>query len=66
MVQAELAHVLKDYVGRETPLYHAERLSEHYRRCCTMATCLLLPAPLTCPASSSRVDKLGAILRTPH
>ena len=31
-VQAELAHVLKDYVGRESPLYHAERLSEHYRK----------------------------------
>ena len=27
--QAELAGILKDYVGRETPLYFAERLSEH-------------------------------------
>ncbi len=24
--------ILKDYVGRETPLYFAERLSEYYRR----------------------------------
>lgn len=30
--QAELDQILKDYVGRETPLYHAERLSEHYKR----------------------------------
>lgn len=29
---AELDAILKDYVGRETPLYHAVRLSEHYRR----------------------------------
>merc|ERR1739848_252262 len=28
--QAELAGMLKDYVGRATPLYFAERLSEHY------------------------------------
>uniref|UniRef100_A0A7S0S516 Tryptophan synthase n=1 Tax=Chlamydomonas leiostraca TaxID=1034604 RepID=A0A7S0S516_9CHLO len=28
--QAELASILKDYVGRETPLYYAERLSKHY------------------------------------
>ncbi|KAK9785685.1 hypothetical protein WJX73_007029 [Symbiochloris irregularis] len=28
----ELAHTLKDYVGRESPLYHADRLSEHYRK----------------------------------
>jgi tryptophan synthase beta subunit len=31
-MQEELAQVLKDYVGRETPLYHAERLSEAYKR----------------------------------
>lgn len=31
-LQAELDAILKDYVGRATPLYHAERLSEHYRR----------------------------------
>ncbi len=31
-MQAEFAKILKDYVGRESPLYHAERLSEHYRR----------------------------------
>lgn len=31
--QAELDAILKDYVGRETPLYYAERLSEHYKRC---------------------------------
>lgn len=30
--QAELALNLKDYVGRESPLYHAERLSERYRK----------------------------------
>lgn len=30
--KAELAHTLKHYVGRESPLYHAERLSEHYRK----------------------------------
>ncbi|XP_051128717.1 tryptophan synthase beta chain 1-like isoform X2 [Andrographis paniculata] len=29
--QSELAAALRDYVGRETPLYYAERLSEHYR-----------------------------------
>ncbi len=27
--QAELAYELKHYVGRETPLYHARRLTEH-------------------------------------
>lgn len=27
--QAELAYELKHYVGRETPLYHAKRLTEH-------------------------------------
>lgn len=26
----ELAYLLKEYVGRPTPLYHAKRLSEHY------------------------------------
>lgn len=30
--QKELDGILKDYVGRETPLYFAERLTEHYRR----------------------------------
>eukprot|EP00271_Cylindrocystis_brebissonii_P014618 TRINITY_DN36028_c0_g1_i1.p1 TRINITY_DN36028_c0_g1~~TRINITY_DN36028_c0_g1_i1.p1 ORF type:complete len:479 (-),score=94.03 TRINITY_DN36028_c0_g1_i1:412-1848(-) len=30
--QAELNGILKDYVGRESPLYFAERLSEHYKR----------------------------------
>ncbi|KAH9300847.1 hypothetical protein KI387_012430, partial [Taxus chinensis] len=30
--QQELDGILKDYVGRETPLYFAERLTEHYRR----------------------------------
>ncbi|KAG2409512.1 Tryptophan synthase beta chain 2 [Vigna angularis] len=29
--QAELAEALRDYAGRETPLYHAERLSEYYK-----------------------------------
>ncbi|KDO50255.1 hypothetical protein CISIN_1g012347mg [Citrus sinensis] len=30
--QEELSGILRDYVGRETPLYFAERLTEHYRR----------------------------------
>ena len=30
--QEQFAAILKDYVGRESPLYHAERLSEHYRK----------------------------------
>ncbi|EOA15489.1 hypothetical protein CARUB_v10004733mg [Capsella rubella] len=30
--QKELAEILKDYVGRESSLYFAERLTEHYRR----------------------------------
>lgn len=30
--QAELNAILKDYVGRETPLYFAERLTAHYKR----------------------------------
>ncbi|KAL5100910.1 hypothetical protein RYX36_005237 [Vicia faba] len=29
--QDELATALRDYVGRETPLYHAQRLSEYYK-----------------------------------
>jgi len=29
---AEYHHFLKDYVGRPSPLYFAERLTEHYRR----------------------------------
>ncbi|KAJ4838715.1 Tryptophan synthase beta chain 2, chloroplastic [Turnera subulata] len=29
--QEELATSLRDYVGRETPLYFAERLTEHYK-----------------------------------
>ncbi|XP_059624008.1 tryptophan synthase beta chain 1-like [Cornus florida] len=29
--QGELATALKDYVGRETPLYFAERLTNHYK-----------------------------------
>lgn len=31
-LQSEFAAILKDYVGRESPLYHADRLSEHYRK----------------------------------
>ena len=44
-LQAEFAAILKDYVGRESPLYHAERLSEHYRRYCPQQSCCahLLP-----------------------
>lgn len=30
--QEELSGILKDYVGRESPLYFAERLTEHYKR----------------------------------
>ncbi|KAL2630943.1 hypothetical protein R1flu_015629 [Riccia fluitans] len=30
--QAEFHAYLKDYVGRESPLYFAERLTEHYKR----------------------------------
>ena len=30
-MQNELDGILKDYVGRETPLYFAERLTEHYK-----------------------------------
>ncbi|KAK9809550.1 hypothetical protein WJX73_000867 [Symbiochloris irregularis] len=30
--QEEVARALRDYVGRPTPLFHAERLSEHYRQ----------------------------------
>lgn len=32
LLQAELDFALKEYVGRETPLYYAERLSQHYKR----------------------------------
>lgn len=32
LLQAELDFALKEYVGRDTPLYFAERLSERYRR----------------------------------
>jgi len=32
-LQADLDAILKDYVGRATPLYYAERLSEYYKRC---------------------------------
>ncbi len=28
----ELDHLLKTYVGRETPLYEASRLTEHYKK----------------------------------
>ena len=28
--QAQFESILKDYVGRPSPLYHAERLTEHY------------------------------------
>lgn len=30
--QAELQHLLRDYVGRPTPLYFADRLTAHYAR----------------------------------
>ena len=29
---SELNHLLRNYVGRATPLYEAERLTAHYRR----------------------------------
>ncbi|PKU68391.1 Tryptophan synthase beta chain 2, chloroplastic [Dendrobium catenatum] len=31
IVQKELDGILRDYVGRESPLYFAERLTEHYK-----------------------------------
>lgn len=31
VVQEELATALRDYVGRETPLYFAQRLTDHYK-----------------------------------
>lgn len=30
--QDEMNGILRDYVGRETPLYFAQRLSERYKR----------------------------------
>ena len=53
--QAELASILKDYVGRESPLYHAERLSEHYRRRAA------LRAVSACPCSG-----MHSIVAAPH
>ena len=41
-LQDDFAAALKDYVGRESPLYHAERLSEHYRQYASL-TFLLAP-----------------------
>ena len=32
LMQSEFAALLKDYVGRESPLYHADRLSEHFKK----------------------------------
>ncbi|KDP20782.1 hypothetical protein JCGZ_21253 [Jatropha curcas] len=32
LFQEELATALRDYVGRETPLYFAERLTNHYKK----------------------------------
>lgn len=32
LLQSELAAILRDYVGRESPLYHADRLSEHFKK----------------------------------
>ena len=57
-LQAEFAKILKDYVGRESPLYHAERLSEHYRQCaatCALAFCCRC-APGTGSAEPRRVQ----------
>ncbi|CAK9175521.1 unnamed protein product [Ilex paraguariensis] len=31
LLQKELDGILRDYVGRESPLYFAERLTEHYK-----------------------------------
>lgn len=36
-LQAELDFALKEYVGRDTPLYYAERLSQYYKRCAQAA-----------------------------
>ena len=32
-LQEELDDILKEYVGRPNPLYHAIRLSESYKKC---------------------------------
>lgn len=32
LLQEELTWTLKNYVGRESPLYHAERLSAYYAK----------------------------------
>ena len=47
-VQAEFAAMLKDYVGRESPLYHADRLSEHYRRSAVLGSPWNLQLPAGC------------------
>lgn len=50
--QDELASVLKDYVGRATPLYYAERLSDHLK----VRTALPLPPPR--PRPPTRTPRL--------
>lgn len=64
--QAELDHLLKHYVGRESPLYHAERLSERYRRCAwrQAAGCRREPPPLLPPPATGR-GPLAAVTRCP-
>lgn len=46
VTQAQLDGLLKDYVGRESPLYFAERLSEHLGNDVQVGRCLL-----PCPAA---------------
>jgi hypothetical protein len=61
--QAELNAILKDYVGRETPLYYAERLSERYRRRVLGKTCSIVaqaPGFLARPQSRLPVEQQAA------
>ena len=42
LLQGAFRAALKDYVGRPSPLYHAERLSEHYRQWVSYAVFVLM------------------------
>lgn len=55
-LQSELDALLKDYVGRPSPLYHADRLSEHYRRRGGSA-CAGVPGRL--PGKEDRMDSVA-------
>lgn len=69
--QAELDHILKDYVGRESPLYHAERLSEYYRRCVEGAGggqggAAHMPWPSPWPATWAQAGGPASVLLRPR